>query len=429
MARHRARARLGRTMVATVLATTMAATGAASAADLSTMSWAEQNAWVLDRVMTPQDATRFLGVPGLVMTEGGEDRRCAASLEMGVDCADNWGGGSWGDAYSGQVWPAVALPRGVSVRWTGDPETFVQEMNKWRGTPGITTSTPTSVSGFSDHGGRYPNAWSVRTSGNWFVTAYCTPPVLWDATQRTYTYQSVPQASLADCAERLVREQFTKLGVTPIEIAAPGAPTGVLLSVRGSVATVTWVAPEQDGGAPITGYVATSSDGTLTCSSVPTSELIQTCAAPGAQAGVPYSFTVVASNAAGAGPASAPSRPSSSSARASAPRTPGVRVAGTSATLTWKRPASLGGLPLLRYVVTASSGSRTCTTITLSCTIDGLEYSTRYRFQIRAVNGRGASAPATTTWVRTPAAPAQPAPTPAPVPEPPAPPKPEQQIS
>jgi len=414
-------------MATAAFVSTLMATGTASAADLSTLPWPEQNSWVLARILTPQDATTFLGVSGLVMTEGGEDRTCAASPEMGVDCADNWGGGSWGDAYSGQAWPAVPLPRGMRVRWTRNPETFVQELDKLRTSPDVLRNSPLQVSAFRDDGGWYPRGWSARVSGNWLVSASCTPPVHWDATKRTYTFQPVAPSTLVDCAERLAKEQFTKLGVTPIEISVPGAPTGVLLYVKGSVATATWVAPESSGGSPITRYVATSSDGSLTCSSAPTSDLIQTCSVPGARPGVPYTFTVVASNAAGAGAASAPSRPSSDSTRASAPRAPSVRVAGTSAIVAWKRPTSLGGIPLLRYDVTASSGSHTCTTTALTCTLDGLEYSTRYRFQIRAINGRGASAASTTAWIRAPAAPVQPQP--APAPEPPAPPKPEQQIS
>ncbi len=82
----------------------------------------------------------------------------------------------------------------------------------------------------------------------------------------------------------------------------PGAPTGVTATSGPASALVAWTAPVSDGGSVITGYTATSSPGGLTCT---TSGL--SCMVSGLTSGTAYTFTVTATNAAGTGPASAPS--------------------------------------------------------------------------------------------------------------------------
>jgi hypothetical protein len=402
-------------LAATTLGTALT-TEVAAASDFSDLPWDQQNAWLLAHIMTPADATRFLGIPGLTMTDGGADRLCTSAPDQGVKCGDKWGGGSWDDAYGGQAWPAAALPRGVSVSWSSRPEDARQLLERSRSIYGVLENLPLQISGYNDNGGRFPVGWSYRVSDGWFVEAYCDPTVWWDREQSKYIYPPVLSADLIDCAKRLVREQFTKLGVNPVEVSPPDPPTSVLLTVKGVTATATWIPPEKVGGLPVTRYEATSSDGALTCSAAPTTELVQSCSATGAKPGVLYTFTVMAHNDAGASPPSRPSRSSKFTARASAPRDAVAKVASTTAVLNWKRPAALGGLPVLRYVVTASPGSLTCTTNSLACAIAGLDYSTRYRFQVRAINGRGAGTPATTKWVRT-AAPPPPLPPPS-TPEP-----------
>lgn len=225
-----------------------------------------------------------------------------------------------------------------------------------------------------------------------------------------------PVADVNTCTQLMLNAQLPRLA--PFEspkIVPPDAPVGVLSSVKGNSATVTWLPPENSGGAPITHYTATSTDGGLSCSAAPTTEVVQTCIASGAKAGVTYSFTVTAANIKGASSASAPSKPSRFTARSSAPRNAKARVNGTSAVVTWQRPLELGGLRVERYAVTSVPGGVTCVSRTTACTVSGLAYATKYRFVVRAINARGASAPGATIAVRTPNPPPPP---PLPTPEP-----------
>lgn len=63
--------------------------------------------------------------------------------------------------------------------------------------------------------------------------------------------------------------------------------TSVTVSLKGTTATVAWVAPEDDGGRPIDRYVVRSRPGNLTCVTQVTK-----CTIKGLQRGVSYSFTV-----------------------------------------------------------------------------------------------------------------------------------------
>ncbi|MBL8929710.1 MAG: fibronectin type III domain-containing protein, partial [Kineosporiaceae bacterium] len=98
---------------------------------------------------------------------------------------------------------------------------------------------------------------------------------------------------------RTVEEYLARHWSQTIAPAAPGTPTATAGSGQ---ASVSWSAPSWNGGASVTGYTVTSTPGNKSCSTASTS-----CTVTGLTAGIGYTFTVSATNSAGAGPASAQS--------------------------------------------------------------------------------------------------------------------------
>ena len=131
----------------------------------------------------------------------------------------------------------------------------------------------------------------------------------------------------------------------------PGPPRSVSAVAGDGAVTVSWAAPESDGGSPITGYTVTSSEGD-TCT---TSEL--QCDVEDLVNGVPYTFTVVATNEVGD---SEPTEPTSEVTPVGAPSAVvGLRgdVTGRSLRVTWEPPDYDGGLPITDYRYRIGSGA------------------------------------------------------------------------
>ena len=82
----------------------------------------------------------------------------------------------------------------------------------------------------------------------------------------------------------------------------PGAPTAARLQRVTPTHQSSWAPPANDGGAAITKYTAVASPGGVTAH-----DIRQSCTVAGLTNGQAYTFTVVATNAAGDGPTSAAS--------------------------------------------------------------------------------------------------------------------------
>jgi hypothetical protein len=89
------------------------------------------------------------------------------------------------------------------------------------------------------------------------------------------------------------------------DAAVPNAPTSVSVSYVGDNAVVTWTAPLPVTGVTITGYLVTSSPGSLTCT-VAFSTVVTpapACTVPDVAPSTSYTFSVVALSSGGTGPA------------------------------------------------------------------------------------------------------------------------------
>jgi fibronectin type 3 domain-containing protein len=177
----------------------------------------------------------------------------------------------------------------------------------------------------------------------------------------------------------------------------PSAPAITALAAGNRSVKVTWFAPESAGGLSINQYKVTASPGGAVCV---TPGKATTCSVSGLNNGSSYTFTVVASNPMGDGPASAPSANATPRTTPGAPRLiKATYAAGHKTTVTWSAPASNGGAALTAYSVRWSANGKTwsswsSTRLTRSWTHTGFKKGVRIYVQVAAANaaGRGAAA-------------------------------------
>jgi subtilisin family serine protease len=173
---------------------------------------------------------------------------------------------------------------------------------------------------------------------------------------------------------------------TPVSIApgtapaTPGAPTAVAGDMS---VTVSWNAPS-NGGLAVTGYTVTSTPAGLSCNTTGAT----TCDVEGLANGTSYTFTVVASNAAGASAAS----PASVAVVPAATWTVSPTITRTAAgnkkvTVSWSAAQLSSGVPL-RYVVKDATGQVVCTAGSdeRSCAVTKLKNGTTVTYTVQAVS-------------------------------------------
>ena len=142
-----------------------------------------------------------------------------------------------------------------------------------------------------------------------------------------------------------VGEYSDSVAVTPATV--PGSPTDLSVgAVTRTNAVVSYVAPEDDGGAAISEYLTTATPGGLTCRSATLS-----CRFDSLRGGTRYTFKTKAINDVGAGVAS---EASAEVVAAGVPsKVTGFRTVarGNALYATWYSPSDNGGSPVLGYDV------------------------------------------------------------------------------
>lgn len=237
-----------------------------------------------------------------------------------------------------------------------------------------------------------PSTKTVRVSKSANVRLRVPGRYSWTATPVKFgstTYSPKPARGTVQVrAGKSTRLRINFAAASPVP---PGPPTSVQLQPGNESITVAWRAPANTGGAAITEYTATSEPGGQFCSTAKT----LTCVIDGLSNGTLYTVTVTATSNSGASPPSATAGPVM-------PRTvpyPPMETRATptlgQATVTWAPPASDGGTPIQRYVVSASPGDRQCMAQAphLTCVVSGLTNGVPYTFTVTAVNAVGSSAP------------------------------------
>lgn len=173
---------------------------------------------------------------------------------------------------------------------------------------------------------------------------------------------------------------------------APVAPDNVAATAGNAQATVTWTAPTDDGGAPITGYTVTGDPGG-SCSVAGT---VTACTITGLTNGTEYTFTVVATNVAGDSPLSAASESVTPLGPPSGALQLQIEPVALGLIVNWVAPSDNGGTPILSYRADANPS---CEVTALadevpgqtaySCTLGNLDPGREYTVSVTAINAVG----------------------------------------
>lgn len=186
--------------------------------------------------------------------------------------------------------------------------------------------------------------------------------------------------------------------VRPRAATPPGSVRSLRVQGGFRQIAVSWIAPVNDGGPPVSSYRVSAAPGGR---SVVVAGDADSAALAGLNDGTSYRVTVVAVNAAGRG---SPVRSGPVMPKVTVPGVPtGVSAApaGSGVTVGWQPPVSDGGAPLTGYVITVGGSHRTVSAPARarSVSVTGLHKGSSYTFTVSAKNRIGsgvavASAPA-----------------------------------
>lgn len=332
-------------------------------------------------------ASSLYGLTGYLatVTSSTENDFIAAKL-----AGNGWLGAS--DSAQEADWRWVTGPEAGTQFWQGD------DGSCGAGTPG----TPGPVNGlYSNWAGGEPNNCPPAENYAHFYSSNGTWNDFPDSAGASIDGYVVEYGGMPGDSPTI----STASSAISVNATVPAAPTGVAASRGDTAATVSWSAPD-DGGSAITGYTVTASPGgaTVTVGGATTS-----VAVPGLTNGTPYTFTVYATNAVGAGPASSASASVTPAGVPGAPVITSAVAGDTQVTLTWSVPAANAD-PITGYTVSVTPGGTTIAvgSAPASVTVTGLVNGTQYSFTVRATNGVGdgsSSAAALATPAGVPGAP------------------------
>ena len=221
-----------------------------------------------------------------------------------------------------------------------------------------------------------------------------------DRSQNTKTQQKKAQVLINFHSQNPYKQICGPRGTTPSGVlsemkiyqgplavveTAPNAPTNITGVAGNTQVIVSWTPPTIDGGSSITGYIITSSPGTIQAT---VSGNVTTGIVTGLTNGTSYTFTVAALNSVNTGPSSTAS---ASVTPATVPNAPTniTGVAGnTQVTVSWTPPIIDGGSSITGYIITSAPGTIQATVSGNVTTgiVTGLTNGTSYTFTVAAVN-------------------------------------------
>ena len=194
----------------------------------------------------------------------------------------------------------------------------------------------------------------------------------------------------------------TSSNATPAGV--PSSPRQVAAVGGQQAATVSWLAPSSNNGAPVTSYTVTAYDAATggnvagTCSTAGLS-----CSVPSLSNGTAYHFEVKATNSAGTGLPSAPRVSATPAALPGAPTMGAVTTGNAYISVAFTAGTADVNAPVTAYQYTLNNGTNWVTASSTSSPIfiSGLTNGTQYNVKVRAVSDVGVS-PASAAGTGTP---------------------------
>jgi len=280
------------------------------------------------------------------------------------------------------------------------------------GAPG----TPTSVTAIAGNGeatvsfiAPVSNGGSAITSyivtsntGGFTATGGSSPITITGLTNGVaYTFTVTAVNAIATSSASIISNSVTP--ATP-----PDVPINVAATIGDSSASVSWSAPADNGGSPITSYTVIASIGGFSATTSNTTAIVT-----GLTNGTAYTFTVTATNAFGTSSSSGTSNSVTPASIPDAPTNLAATVQDSSIDLTWSVPVSNGGSPITDYIVEYKLTNGGVWSVfadgvstTPAATVTSLSNDNSYDFRIIAKNAVG-SGIASTEVSSAPGSPAQ----------------------